>query len=291
METEALKAELGRIRLANANRDWLKDLDDRKKKELEFHNKHREKNRAENLPKDTYDLLYGNKKFYGAVRASHLYVDRWIERHAPGKVFLDYACGNGSQAIKAAQSGALLTIGLDISDVSIQNATARAATQTSPGSTIFLQGDCEETGLPDACVDVILCSGMLHHLDLRYALPELHRILAPGGRVLAVEALDYNPAIKLYRKLTPEMRTDWEKNHILSLKDVRFAKRFFDIGEIRYWHLLSILAAYVRNEEVRSLAVRTLNRVDAVLTRIPLLQLMSWQFTFEMIRPVERKDN
>ena len=44
--------------------------------------------------------------------------------------------------------------------------------------------------------------------------------------VLGVEALDYNPLIKLYRQLTPDMRTEWEKAHILSLKDLRFAQKF-----------------------------------------------------------------
>ena len=37
------------------------------------------------------------------------------------------------------------------------------------------QGDCENTGLPNTCVDVILCCGMLHHLDLSYAFPEIRR--------------------------------------------------------------------------------------------------------------------
>ena len=40
------------------------------------------------------------------------------------------------------------------------------------------------------------------------------------------------------------MRTEWEKAHILSLKDVRFARRFFTVGEVRFWHILSILAYF-----------------------------------------------
>jgi len=74
-----------------------------------------------------------------------------------------------------------------------------------------------------------MCAGMLHHVELSYAFPELRRVLKPGGRILAAEALNYNPAIKLYRNLTPSLRTAWEKDHILSLKDVRFAQRFFQL--------------------------------------------------------------
>ena len=199
----------------------------------------------------------------------------WIRQHAPGKVFLDYACGNGMLAVQAAQAGAALSLGLDISDVSVRNAQADAAAM-SLSNVRFFQADAENTMLPDGSVDVIICSGMLHHLDLSYAFPELRRILAPAGRILAVEALDYNPAIKLYRKLTPAMRTEWESSHILSLKDVDFAKRFFDIGELRFWHVVSYAAG--RFPALLGL----LNQIDSLLTQIPWIQRLAWIFTFEL---------
>ena len=121
-----------------------------------------------------------------------------------------------------------------------------------------------------------ICSGMLHHLDLACAFQELQRILAPGGVILGVEALDYNPLINLYRQLTPDMRTDWEKAHILSLKDLRFAKKFFDLGEVRYWHVVSIIGGKF------PILLPLLDAVDVALTRIPGIQLMAWIFTFEL---------
>ncbi len=137
-------------------------------------------------------------------------------------------------------------------------------------------------------MDVILCSYMLHHLNLNYAYPEMHRILKPGGRILACEALDYNPLIKLYRKLTPEMRTEWEKEHILSLKDVRGAKRFFNVGEIRYWHVSSFLAGFLQGApRLFGGTMRILNAVDRLLVRIPGVQLMAWQFSFELVKPLD----
>jgi hypothetical protein len=85
-----------------------------------------------------------------------------------------------------------------------------------------------------------------------------------------------NPLIKLYRNLTPQMQTEWEKNHILSYRDIGFAKRFFDVREIKHWHLTSIAGAYWPS------ALPALNGIDRLCMQIPLLKRMSGMFTFEL---------
>jgi len=258
------------------NEQWMNSLDDRKREELEFHNLDRDVSRvSETKENDTYEKFYGNRKYYQATKRSNEYVERYIKQNAKDKIFLDYACGNGGNAIKAASAGATLSLGLDISSVSVENAS-KVATEAKLDNVIFFQADAENTKLPDNCVDCVICSGMLHHLDLSYAFPELRRILKPGGKILAVEALDYNPIIKLYRMMTPDMRTDWEKAHILSLKDINFAKRFFTIGEIRFWHVIG----YVGGKFPFLLPV--LDTIDVLLEKIPFVQRLSWIFTFEL---------
>jgi ubiquinone/menaquinone biosynthesis C-methylase UbiE len=254
----------------------LLNLENRKMKELEFHNKNRDERLNNQLSQDMYEELHGNKKFYTITQTTSNYIDNWIKKFSKGKVFLDYACGNGINAIKAAKSGAKLSIGLDVSDVSIKNAVESAKKNNVTSNSYFLQADAENTGLPDNCIDVCICSGMLHHLDLSYAFPELRRILKKGGKILAIEALDYNPLIKLYRNLTPEMRTDWEKAHILSYKDINFAKRFFDVKDVRHWHLFSIAGVYF------PVALPLFRFLDSFLLKLPVIKLMSWMFTFEL---------
>ncbi len=269
------------------NDEWLKSLEERKLKELEFHDRDRDRAKIASLDKDTYEKFYGNKKYYSATRASKAYTQQWIDCQAKNNVFLDYACGNGFNAIRAAKAGATLSLGLDISLVSVQNARKDAQAEGVSNNCRFFQADAENTKLPDNSVDSIICSGMLHHLDLSCAFPELRRILVPGGRILCLEALDYNPAIKLYRMLTPDMRTEWEKAHILSMKDVNFASRFFSIGEIKYWHITGILAPHLR-----FIPLPVFETVDAVLTRLPFVKLLSWIFTFELIKPeVQRSED
>lgn len=260
-----------------SSEQWLGTLEDRKKKELEFHDLDRTRSRREELDPQTHEEFYGNRKYYRATAPSSEFVQSWIRNNAKDKVFLDYACGDGGSAIAAAKAGAALAIGLDISSVSVQNARAQAVQAGVAGNTFFVQADAENTGLPSKSVDAIICSGVLHHLDLSFAFPEIRRILAPGGKVLAGEALNYNPAIKLYRKLTPKMRTEWEAAHILSLKDVRFAQRFFDLEAVRYWHVVAILGGRLPG------LLPLLHVCDQVLTKIPLVQLMAWIFTIELV--------
>lgn len=277
MEATELIQELRNIgQLTDA--EWMAGLDERKKRELEFHDAHRDRTQHADLPQDTYEKLYGNRKYYGATAMSSDHAQSWIDRNAPGKVILDYCCGDGARAISAAKAGASLAIGLDISRTSVENAARDAAAAGVADNTYFVQGDAENTRLPDNSVDLVLASGVLHHLDLSFVFPELRRIMTPGGRVFGFEALDYNPAIKLYRKLTPAMRTEWEKSHILSLADITFARRFFGVGEVRYFHIASILGTHV------PAALPFLNSVDSVLTRIPGIRLLSWMFTFELIK-------
>ena len=257
-------------------RAWVEQLEERKREEAVFH----DRDRAHD-PARQQDAA--NRRFYAATAPVESYVSEWTRRHVAGKVFLDYACGNGRNAIRAARQGAALAIGIDISEVSVENASRAAAAAGVGDRCVFLQRDCEDTGLPGAAIDVCVCSSMLHHLDLDRAYPELARILAPGGRILGHEALAYNPLIQLYRALTPKLRTAWEAKHILTLADVRKAERWFLVGEVRYFLMTSPVATLLPGGAIRRTALAVAHGVDFFLTRVPLLNRLSWQFTFELV--------
>ena len=174
---------------------------------------------------------------------------------------------------------------MSVSDVSVGNAREDAEANGLSEKCVFVQGDCEATELPASSIDCVLCSGMLHHLDLNAAYPELHRILRPGGRILAVEALGHNPVIQLYRNLTPHLRTDWEAKHILKMKDIRLAQKFFKLGEVRFWHLLTLGAVPLRKTPLFRHALALTKAMDQVVLSIPGIQCMAWQVTFELINP------
>jgi len=263
---------------------WLGTLTERKKREIEFHDADRAALAA--LTPENREQSAANRKYYAVTRGISSYMEGWILEQAKDRVFLDYACGEGRAATLASQV-AQLSIGIDISPTSLELARQHADSRGAGDRVIFLQADCEKTGLPDSCVDVVLCSGMLHHLDLSYAMPELRRILKAGGRILAMEALNYNPLIKLYRQCTPDLRTEFEKEHILSLKDVTFMRRFFRVQNIRYWNLATLLAVPFRHTAAFNPLLSSLEGVDGVLGRIPGVAQMSWMFSFELVKSAE----
>jgi len=267
-----------------SSEDWLVSLSSRKREEATFHDWSRDPALQTPNRIDEWKENHTNKKFYDTAEESFEHSRRWIRANAPGRVVLDFACGNGANAMQAAQCGATLAIGIDISPVSIKNCRQTAALKGLDKNTRFVAGDCEDTSLPSDSVDRIICMGCLHHLDLSYAFPELRRILRPGGKIHVMEALAYNPLIQLYRRMTPNLRTEWEKHHILSLREVKFARRFFEVRDIRYFHLLSLLTLPLHNTAMFRPALGLANAIDRVLLQVPPISLMAWVFSFELVK-------
>ena len=76
------------------------------------------------------------------------------------------------------------------------------------------------------------------------------------------------------------MRTDWEKRHILYYRDIRFAKQFFNVKNIRHWHLLTITCVFLPQ------LAPLLDAANKILLKLPCIKLLSWMFTFELAKPM-----
>ena len=121
-------------------KNWISKLDDRKQKESQFHDlKHKGLDKAEKAKAvDTYEAVYTNRKYYRAVSGCNHYLDKWIIDNCSQKIVLDYCCGVGGSAIKAAKAGADLVIGIDISEYSISVAEQRAVDEEVNDKIIFI---------------------------------------------------------------------------------------------------------------------------------------------------------
>lgn len=254
----------------------------RKAEEIAFHD---ERERDRNVMSER-DFLrkYPNKRFYAIAGGSRGYVSRWMQAKCPGKVALDYCCGLGETTVELAKHGAMAH-GIDISPEEIRTAEKAARDAGVADRTAFAVMDAERMDFPDNTFDLIVCSGVLHHLDLNRAYPELARVLKPDGEIICIEALAHNPVIRAYRRRTPHLRTAWEVDHILGIGDIKRGKRFFEKVDVRFFHLATIVAIPLQDSVVFRPLLRLLELVDRVLLAIPGLQLMAWQTIFTLSRP------
>ncbi len=97
---------------------------------------------------------------------------------------VDIGCGPGSAVREAARRGARVT-GIDPAPVMLR--IARAVTRNRAGIT-WAEGTAEDLPLPDGSATVAWSLATVHHWqDVGNGLAEAHRVLAPGGRFLAIE--------------------------------------------------------------------------------------------------------
>ena len=257
----------------------------RKQKEAEFHNKLRRE--ALEKDKDAFKYLTSNIKFYSITRKSRTFVNNRLLQRCKNRKVLDYCCGNGEIVIFLAKNGAK-AVGIDISPVSIENCKKNAIREGVDQNINFLVMDAENLKFADNYFDIIICSGVLHHIDIKKAYPELARVLKPEGEVICDEPLIHNPFFQLYRRLTPHLRTKWEMEHILSKNDINLAGEYFDRIETKFFHLFTLLAVPFRNLPGFNFILRILEIVDSILLKLPFLSWWAWQIVFILSEPKKK---
>lgn len=104
----------------------------------------------------------------------------------PGDTVVDVGCGPGAAAREAARRGARVT-GVDPSGVMLR--TARwTSLGHRPGSIEWVEGVAESLPLDDGSASVLWSLSTVHHWhDVDQGLAEAARVLAPAGRLLAIE--------------------------------------------------------------------------------------------------------
>ena len=261
----------------------MEELEDRKLEEIEFHNR-REQDRLAAPDMETFYKKYPNKAFYAINRGPRQATRTWMEQRAKGAVALDYCCGLGDTSLVLAELGAEVH-GIDISDGELETAKQKLADAGLSDRATFYQMDAEQMTFEDNFFDIVVCSGVLHHLDLARAYPELSRVLKPTGEIICIEAQGTNPAINLYRRRTPHLRTSWESEHILSLAQVHQASTYFGSVDITYYHLFTLCAIPFRRTRFFNRLLGMLESVDRLVLKIPFVGRLAWQMIFVLSQP------
>jgi ubiquinone/menaquinone biosynthesis C-methylase UbiE len=233
---------------------------------------------------DAYDTK-ARKKVWHIYSITHNRL-RSYEHHlfenVKGKRVLEYGCGIGSYSFALAARGANV-VGIDISEVAIRTAAARAKGEGLSSAEYYVM-DAEKMTFPDASFDLVCGIGILHHLDLDTAFAELARVMKPGAKAIFMEPLGHNPAINAFRMLTPKLRTADE--HPLIRRDFRTINRHFSSVSNEFHHLCSFGAMPFIKTKAFFPMVRGLDQLDRALFKVvPPVGWLAWYSIIVMSEP------
>jgi SAM-dependent methyltransferase len=182
------------------------------------------------------------RAFHGGTTAY-----QWLAEPAPARgPVLDLACGS-------APMRAALGPGIDYLGVDRSPAELAAAHVTAAGR--LVHADASALPLGDSSVDAVLCSMALMILQpLEQVLEEIHRVLRPGGLLLATIPADpprppRAAAVALYRLLTGGQV--WQNPNTAALRDPS--------------SLLAVHGFVLIEDERRTFAYRLRGKQDAQL--------------------------
>jgi SAM-dependent methyltransferase len=120
-----------------------------------------------------------------------------------GQKVLEIGLGQGAESEQLIRRGASWS-GLDLTPEAVDRVAARLALRDLPYDNLK-QGSALDIPYADDSFDVVFSHGVLHHIpDIRRAQSEIHRVLKPGGRLVAMlyarSSLNYQVSIKLVRR-------------------------------------------------------------------------------------------
>jgi arsenite methyltransferase len=118
-----------------------------------------------------------------------------LGRLKPGERVLDLGSGAGTDSLVAAQmvgrEGSVT--GIDMTPEMLGKASA-AASQMGATNVEFVESEAEKLPFPDGSFDVVISNGVIDLIpDKDAVFSELHRVLAPGGRLQIADVTIQRP--------------------------------------------------------------------------------------------------
>jgi 2-polyprenyl-3-methyl-5-hydroxy-6-metoxy-1,4-benzoquinol methylase len=220
-------------------------------------------------------------KYYSVMRPVKERYKKIIAESCEGKKVLEYGCATGGTTFSWARRGAKV-FGIDISEEAVKKAKQAAAKENLDVD--FAVMNAEDLQFSNQSFDMIVGTGILHHLNLDRSYSELSRCLNQDGFALFIEPMGHNPLINFYRWLTPKMRTDDE--HPFKTNDINLAKQYFEKVDVEYYNLLSISSIVFRNWKSYPSILAFANRIDQMLFSIlPFTKRWAWMVILKLSLP------
>lgn len=229
-----------------------KNMEQRKIIEIEYYNRE-----ADSSSKESGGLM----GFDPFLLLSYSFLHKLVKENCQGKRVLDFGCGTGLH-LPFLSNIAREVVGIDLSEKSLEVSRAK----NLPNVKLMIM-DAERLEFPDASFDIVFDGGTFSSIDLDKALPEIIRVLRPGGALIGIETLGHNPFTNLKRLLNRKTgkRTEWAADHIVKQGDLRKIGKHLIKKEIRYFHVVSWMAFPFLNLPFGIVLLKTLERADKLL--------------------------
>ncbi len=249
-----------------------KGAQDRLQRESEFHDgRYRDDPRTKLSP------------FYRATTRSRDDFTCRLAAIPDASTVLELGVGVKPESYDLARRGCSCTL-VDISPVAV----ARVATE-SVELGLDIEAVCTDAHAPDlpkAQFDYIIGNGIVHHLEIDRLTRMLEERLSANGIALFAEPLGVNPAINLFRRMTPSLRSEDEE----PLRPSHFAKLgsgSLVVIEARFYTCLALVPAALRYRfpwfRIPTAIEAMTDYIDSVLLHgsIPT-RWLAWMVVFEM---------
>ena len=178
----------------------------------------------------------------------------------------DFGCGTGA-FIARFRNHPFKLYGIDISSKMIEYAKIKYP------QIQFKTGDVEKSGYDSKYFDVIFLSGILHHFpDFRKVIAECHRVLKPGGFILAYDPHYANPLMWLYRvKKSPfySSKGVTENEQPLAKSTVKAVLMESEFKDYEVYSISGITYQYIESDVAR-LLMPIYNMIEIILDFKPL---------------------
>ena len=137
---------------------------------------------------------------------------------------------------------------------------------------------------PNRHFNLVCGTAILHHLELESAMKELVRVLEDDGCAAFLEPMGHNPALNLFRMLTPKLRTKDE--HPLTIGDVELIRSYFANSEVHYFALFSMISVPFIKTRFFQIILEPLERFDQWMFRlIPWFGHFAWYSAIFLSEP------
>ncbi len=207
-----------------------------------------------------------------------------------GKYILDLGCGAGESSVYFARKRARC-VACDYSTSMVEKAKLLAEQYGVNIKNRVV--NAMELDFNNNTFDIVYASNILHHVDAKKCLHEIHRVLKPGGKACTWDPLRHNPLINIYRRIARQVRTkDEQALSIFFVNEFKtlFSRvkydtfwiatlwiflRFFLIERVnpnkeRYWKKIIYEEVRLRRTYYR------LEKLDYYLKKFPLMKCLSW---------------